>query len=294
MVIGIGSGPMNPTGSFILAETTPPRWRAFVFSTKQCATPAGGMLAGVIVPAVLLWQGWQAAVGTVALAAVLVILLIQPARRRLDATRPPLRRFTVSAVVEPLKLILRQGELRAIAIMGYIYGGCQLTLASYLVVFTTERIDLSISTAGLLFAIFGFTGIPIRLFWGALAERVLSSRAILILSGLVMAGGFVMTANFSTAWPVWALTLVVALLGCSANGWVGLFFAELVRIAPEGMASEASSGGQFFAYGGITSMPLIFGGIVAATGSYGTGFYVLTALSLVATALLVLSGGKRP
>jgi len=212
MVIGTGSGPMNPTGSYILARTTPPRWRAFVFSVKQCATPAGGMLAGMIVPAVLIWQGWQAAVGTVALGAVIVILLIQPARKRLDAERPPQRRFSIVAVIEPIKLVLRQRELRAIAVMGYIFAGCQLTLASYLVVYMTEKLGLSISTAGLLFAVFGGSGVPIRIFWGALAERVLSSRSILILSGLIMAGGFAITANFTTAWPVWALALVVALL----------------------------------------------------------------------------------
>lgn len=293
MVIGVGSGPMNPTGSFILAQTTPPRWRAFVFSSKQTATPAGGMLAGVIVPAVLLWQGWQAAVGTVALGAIIVILLIEPARRRLDTIRPPHRRFSIAAVAEPIKLVMRQRELRAIALMGYIFGGCQLTLASYLVVYMTEQLSLSISTAGLLFAIFGGCGIPIRLFWGAIAERLLSSRAILILSGLIMAAGFAMTANFTLDWPLWALTLVIALLGCSANGWVGLFFAELVRIAPDDMSSEASSGGQFFAYGGIMSMPLIFGGIVAATGSYQVGYYVLTGLSLLAMVLLLVSGGKK-
>lgn len=293
MVIGTGSGPMNPTGSYILARTTPPRWRAFVFSVKQCATPAGGMLAGMIVPAVLLWQGWQAAVGTVALGAVIVILLIQPARKRLDAERPPQRRFSIVAVIEPIKLVLRQRELRAIAVMGYIFAGCQLTLASYLVVYMTEKLGLSISTAGLLFAVFGGSGVPIRIFWGALAERVLSSRSILILSGLIMAGGFAITANFTTAWPVWALALVVALLGCSANGWVGLFFAEIVRIAPDDMASDASGGGQFFAYGGIMSMPLIFGAIVAVSGSYVVGYYVLTALALIATALLVLSGGRK-
>jgi len=293
MVIGTGSGPMNPTGSYILARTTPARWRAFVFSVKQCATPAGGMLAGMIVPAVLLWQGWQAAVGTVAVAAVVVILLIQPVRKRLDADRPPRRHFSLVAVIEPIKLVLRQRELRAIAVMGYIFAGCQLTLASYLVVYMTGQLGLSISTAGLLFALFGGTGVPIRIFWGSLAERVLSSRAILILSGLIMAAGFAMTANFSTAWPVWALTLVVTLLGCSANGWVGLFFAELVRIAPDDMASDASGGGQFFAYGGIMSMPLIFGAIVAVSGSYVVGYYVLTALALIATALLVMSGRKR-
>ncbi|MPY76718.1 MAG: MFS transporter [Alphaproteobacteria bacterium] len=293
MTIGLGSGPMNPSGSYILARTTPPRWRPFVFSVKQCATPAGGMLAGIIVPAVLVRYGWQAAVGTVALGAVLVILAIQPARRRLDAERPPLRRVSPGSVIEPIKLVLRVRELRAISVMGYIYAGCQLTLASYLVVYLTERLALPIATAGALFAVFSFCGIPVRIFWGALAERVLSTRSILILTGFLMAAGFALTASFTRDWPVWALGLVTALLGLSANGWVGLFFAELVRIAPEDMAGDASGGGQFFAYGGIMSMPLIFGAIVAATGSYMVGFSVLTALSLGAAALLVASVGKR-
>lgn len=293
MTIGLGSGPMNPSGSYILARTTPPRWRPFVFSVKQCATPAGGMLAGIIVPAVLVRYGWQAAVGTVALGAVLVILAIQPARRRLDAERPPPRRVSLGSVVEPIKLVLRERELRAISVMGYIYAGCQLTLASYLVVYLTERLGLSIATAGALFAVFSFCGIPVRIFWGALAERVLSTRSILILTGFLMAAGFALTASFTRDWPVWALGLVTALLGLSANGWVGLFFAELVRIAPDDMAGDASGGGQFFAYGGIMSMPLIFGAIVATTGSYTVGFSVLTALSLGAAVLLVASVGKR-
>lgn len=293
MTIGLGSGPMNPSGSYILARTTPPRWRPFVFSVKQCATPAGGMLAGVIVPAVLVRYGWQAAVGTVALGAVLVILAIQPARRRLDAERPAPRRVSLGSVVEPIKLVLRERELRAISVMGYIYAGCQLTLASYLVVSMTERLGLSIATAGALFAVFSFCGIPVRIFWGALAERILSTRTILILTGFLMAAGFALTASFTRDWPVWALGLVTALLGLSANGWVGLFFAELVRIAPEDMAGDASGGGQFFAYGGIMSMPLVFGAIVATTGSYAVGFSVLTALSLGAAALLVVSAGKR-
>ena len=293
MVIGFGSGPMNPTGSYILARTTPPRWRAFVFSTKQCATPAGGMLAGIVVPPVLVWLGWEAAVGTVAVGAVIVILLIQPSRARLDAERPPARPLDAGAIVEPIKLMLRQPQLRAIAFMGYVYGGAQITLASYLVVYLTERLSLSIGTAGLLFAVFGGCGIPIRLFWGAIAERVLSSRAILILTGLLMAAGFVLTAAFTLEWPIWALTLVVALLGCSANGWVGLFFAEIVRIAPDDMASEASAGGQFFAYGGIMSMPLIFGAIVAATDDYSVGYLVLTGISLLAVGGLLSARPKR-
>jgi MFS family permease len=293
MAIGLGSGPMNPSGSYILARTTPAAWRPFVFSVKQCATPAGGMLAGVIVPAVLVRYGWQAAVGTVALGAVLVILAIQPARRRLDAERPHRRDVTLASVLDPIQLVLRQRELRAIAVMGFVYAGCQITLAAYLVVYMTERLGLAIASAGALFAIFSFCGIPVRIFWGTLAERVLSSRAILILTGFLMAAGFALTASFTRDWPGWAFALVIALLGLSANGWVGLFFAEIVRLAPEDMVGEASGGGQFFAYGGIMSTPLFFGALVAATDSYALGFAVLTALSLAAAALLTLSGGRR-
>jgi nitrate/nitrite transporter NarK len=284
---------MNPSGSYILARTTPLSWRPFVFSVKQCATPAGGMLAGVIVPAVLVRYGWQAAVGTVALGAVLVILAIEPARRRLDAERPPRRAVTLASVLDPIRLVLRQRELRAIAIMGFVFAGCQITLASYLVVYMTERLGLAIASAGALFAIFSFCGIPVRIFWGALAERVLTSRAILILTGFLMAAGFVLTASFTRDWPAWAFALVIVLLGLSANGWVGLFFAEIVRLAPEDMAGDASGGGQFFAYGGIMSTPLVFGALVAATGSYALGFAVLTAMSLAAAVLLIASGGKR-
>lgn len=294
MTIGLGTGPMNPSGSYILARTTPLRWRPFVFSVKQCATPAGSMLAGVIVPAVLVRYGWQAAVGTVALGALFVILAIQPVRRRLDAERPPQRAVTPASVLDPIRLVLRQRELRAIAVTGFIFAGCQITLASYLVVYMTERLGLTIASAGALFAIFSFCGIPVRIFWGTLAERVLSSRAILILTGFLMAAGFGLTASFTRDWPGWAFGLVVAFLGLSANGWVGLFFAEIVRLAPEDMAGDASGGGQFFAYGGIMSTPLVFGGLVAATGSYALGFAVLTALSLAAAAaLLMASGGKR-
>jgi nitrate/nitrite transporter NarK len=294
MTIGLGSGPMNPSGSYVLARTTPLRWRPLVFSVKQCATPAGGMLAGVIVPAVLVRYGWQVAVGTVALGAVLVILAIQPAHRRLDAERPPRRDVTLASVLDPIRLVLRQRELRAIAAMGFVFAGCQITLAAYLVVYMTERLGLTIAAAGGLFAIFSFCGIPVRIFWGALAERVLSSRAILILTGFLMAAGFALTASFTRDWPGWAFALAITLLGLSANGWVGLFFAEIVRLAPEDMAGEASGGGQFFAYGGIMSMPLVFGALVAATDSYAIGFAVLTVLSLAAAAMLIAIGGKRP
>lgn len=293
MLIGYGSGPMNPIGSYILARTTPPRWRAFVFSIKQVGTPAGSMLAGLIVPAVLLWEGWRAAVATLAVLALGAIVLIQPARRLLDTERPARRTTSLAAAIEPLRMVLRSRELRALALTGYLFGGCQVTFTAYLVVYLMERNGLSISAAGALFALFGACAIPVRVFWGALADRALSTRAILVLCGVLTSAGLAMTAMFSAAWPLWALVLVVVLLGCTANGWAGLFLAEIARIVAADHVSDASGGCQFFFYGGIMSMPLAFGAFVAASGSYAAGYGMLTALPLVAVALLVATATPR-
>lgn len=289
VAIGMANGPMNPAGSHVLARTTPPRWRAFVFSAKQCATPMGGVLAGVAMPALLLAYDWKVAVGTVAVAAVTVMILIQPTRTRLDVDRDRTHPVGTGSFLAPLRIAVSRPDLRALVIMGYIYAGAQVTFASYFVVFLTERVALSIASAGFLYAIFNGCGIPIRLFWGAIAERVLSSRAILILTGFCMAAGFALTARFDSAWLFAALSAVTALLGLSANGWVGLFFSEIVRIAPDDQAADASGGGQFFTYGGIMTMPLIFGGLVAATGEYTWPFYLLAVLCFIGALQLLLT-----
>ena len=90
------------------------------------------------------------------------------------------------------------------------------------------------------------------------------------------------------------LGAVTVLLGLSANGWVGLFFTEIVRLVPDDEAADASGGGQFFTYGGIMVMPLVFGGIVAGTESYAAAFYLLALLCLGGTAQLALTRQTPP
>ena len=290
--IGIATGPMNPAGSYLLARTTPDRWRAFVFSAKQCATPMGGMLAGVVTPPLLLAHGWPTAVAVIAVAALAVVLLIQIPRSRLDTERDPAQPFRAGAFTQPLRIVLGSPALRAVAIMAFIYAGGQISVASYYVVFLTERIEMSIAAAGLLYAIFSGCGIPARLFWGAIAERRLRSRTILVLSGILAAAALALTANFGVGWPLPLLGAVAVLMGTGGNGWVGLLFAETVRLAPDDQAAEASAGAQFFAYGGIMAMPMVFGGIVAATGRYDWAFYLLAVLSLIGALQLAMTRSR--
>ena len=73
-LLGLATGPMNPVGSHVLARISPPGWAAFIFSVKQCATPGGGALAGILFPPLVLIWGWQNAFLIIPVAAVLFLL----------------------------------------------------------------------------------------------------------------------------------------------------------------------------------------------------------------------------
>ncbi len=57
IVIGFSTAPMNPAGSHVLSRVSPPRWQPLIFSIKQCGTPAGGMLAGALLPPLIVAYG---------------------------------------------------------------------------------------------------------------------------------------------------------------------------------------------------------------------------------------------
>ena len=289
IAIGIGTGPMNPVSTHLLARTTPPRWRAFTLSVKQAGTPGGGMLAGVVIPPLVIAFGWQIALTSVIVGALAVALLLQLARPRLSADRQSDRPAVRLSLIRPLRVALSSPPLRAVNVMGFAFAGAQVTLASYMVVFFAEEIGIAFAAAGLLYAVFSGFGIPIRLVWGVIAERWIASRTILILTGIAMIGCFFAITQVTAAWSTAALVGLAVLFGISANGWVGLYFAEIVRLAPEDSIADASSGSQFFSYGGIMVTPIVFGTLVALTGGYTIPFYMLAGLCGVALLYLLVA-----
>lgn len=54
LIMGIAYGPTTPASSHILSAQTPPKLMPLVFSLKQTGVPLGGMLAGAIVPPLVL------------------------------------------------------------------------------------------------------------------------------------------------------------------------------------------------------------------------------------------------
>jgi predicted MFS family arabinose efflux permease len=80
---------------------------------------------------------------------------------------------------------------------------------------------------------------------------------------------------------------VTVVLGISGNGWVGLFFAELARLAPTNVAS-ITGGAQFAMYIGIFVGPLLYGVMLKSDVSHGECLAVFAALALLTAFMPVL------
>ena len=81
---------------------------------------------------------------------------------------------------------------------------------------------------------------------------------------------------------------VIAVAGCTGNGWVGLLFAELARLAPEGKTADGTGGAQVFMYAGVFVTPLAPAAPpwTSRAAIDDAVFAILTCLAVAAAALL--------
>ena len=252
-LIGIGMGPLNPAGSRILARYSPPRWQPFVFSVKQTGTPMGGMLAGLLLPPLMVLYDWRIAVVAISAIPLLTLLGLQLVRDELDDDRMPSSRISLAGITDSLRVIVTSKPLATLAAAGYLYTFAQMAILAFTVIYLVEANGLSAEFAGGIFAIIHGSAIPARIIWGGVAGRFLGSWVLLGLIGLMMSGSIVAMSFFTPAWPFWLTALVAVLLGASTNGVLGLLLSEFARLAPPGKVGEATGGGQFFLFFGIVT-----------------------------------------
>ncbi len=285
VLIGLATGPMNPAGSHVLARTVPPRWRALAFSLKQCGTPAGGMLAGALLPPLLLAFDWRLAFAVVP-ATALVLVAVAPLGG-LGAREPgpgegsgvPTSRGVVAGTADALRIVLVEPRIRAVALTGACLAACQLALSTYLVLYLRDVVAMAPAVAGATFAVLHVSGVAARIGLGLVADRAVAASRLLVALAAAMAAGLVLIALFSSHWPAAAVLAVIALTGASGNGWVGLFFLELAKLSPQGRTAEVAGGAQFVMYGGIVAGPLALGALLGRGLPYQTCIALLAALA---------------
>jgi MFS family permease len=291
-LLGAAHGLVNPASSAILAAASPPRIRSTVFSIKQTGVPLGGAIAGVLVPGLLLWMSWHAAVLALAIGAAALLPLLSLHRSAEGAT-PRVERLRLRALVAPVAEVWANRPVRELAAVSGVYSAIQISFLTYLVSYLKLELGYSLVAAGVVFSAAQIAGASGRVLWGVVADHLLRPRSVLAGLGLVMAvcGGAL--ASFSSAWPTSAVLAVCVLYGATAVGWNGVFLAEVARLSPEGRVAFLTGGTQFFTFAGVLIGPPLFGAIASYAGSYGAGFVATAALPLLVVAPIVYGRARE-
>jgi len=291
-VLGLGYGPSTPASSVILLRAAPPSMVAFTFSIKQTGVPVGAALAGVLVPALIPVIGWQGTCAAIGFACLALAFLIGPERARFDADRNPKATVSLASTIVPVRLVLGNPRLLGMGACGFVFGGVQITLVTYLVTFLTQSFAMTLVLAGLVLSVSQVASVIGRIGWGIVADRLLTRRRMLGLLGLGMGVACLLTLTAAPDWPRWLLFAFAALFGSTAVGWNGVWVAEVARLAPQGKVSEATGGCLFFTFSGAVLTPLVFNGVLDATGSYAVPYAVFGVPALLIGARFLFSSGK--
>ena len=287
LIIGLGYGAVTPASSELLARTAPPERLALTFSIKQTGVPGGAALAGAVLPPLALAVGWRPALLLVGVCGVVIAVLAQSTRRRLDIVGTD-RPFSLAALTAPLRIVLRHHQLAELSIVGFIYAAMQMCLMSFLVVYLTEALDYPLIAAGLALTSANVGGVAGRIVWGAMADHWIAPRRLLGFIGIATGASAFAAASFNAAWPHAALLAVAAFFGATAIGWNGVQLSQVARHAPPGQAGSITGASGFITFAGVVSGPPLFALLAAVTDGYRTGFIAFGALCLLCGAALLL------
>ncbi|WNK00997.1 MFS transporter [Thalassospiraceae bacterium LMO-JJ14] len=287
--LGVAYGLTNPAAAHLMMKIASGANRNLIFSIKQTGQPLGGVVAGLVAPPIAVAFGWQWSLLAGAGLAFVVMLSIQPLRTLLDGDRDPRTKFR-GAVFRDLGLVLRNRNLRLLALLGLCLAAVQLALMGFAVAMLADEIELDLVTAGVGLAVIQIAGVIGRIGWGAVADRTHNARYTLIATQLLSIVAALLTAMLAPGMPIWVIFAVLFLFGFSAVGWNGVFMAEVARMAPEGRIGSATGGVLVPVFIGVMIGPVLFTGIHEVLGLYTVSFAAVSVLTVIGILPMMVIG----
>ena len=280
---GVAYGGVNPPTNVAVAGSLDGRL-GFFLSVKQSGVPLGGLVAGLVLPPIVLAAGWRWGLVTASLTCMLVVA----ATPRLRGVQIPERRSGDAGSGSPLS----RREFAALGAFGFVMAGTQWSIFAHLTLFLTEERSFSLATAGLGLALAQGLGAGARLLWGWLSDLPGQRLAILGLLSVVSVASLV-ALGAGVQGP--ALWVTLAVTGITVVGWNGAYYALIADRAGAGGIGRASASALIFIFAGSVVMPPLLGLVVDTTGSWVPFWAVSAALVAVAgIALRIgLSGGSH-
>ncbi|WP_323039867.1 MFS transporter [Gemmobacter sp.] len=293
--VGFGYGPAGPSGSTVILGVAPPQHLSTILSIKQAGVPAGGLLAGLVLPVIAVAAGLAPALAVAAGLAVAAAAMLwvwrfpvdRPARPRAGDRLGARLRETLVAPLRSLPLLLRTPLLRRTMVAGVALGITQSVLLAYLPLYLEQHVGWTMAAAGALFGLVQGLGIAGRIAMGWAADR--AGSADRTMAWLCLASGATMLAiaALQPGQSAWAVLPVMGAAGMTVISWNGVFLTGLALGAPRAQVAAVTGVGTFVLFTGMVLGPLAMQGLVGLTGGYATGMVLAGAIPLaVGLALL--------
>jgi predicted MFS family arabinose efflux permease len=286
IICGAAYGITNPAASHLLWRFAPPARRNLVFAIKQTGTPLGGMLASLLLPALSMWLGWRGAILASLILFVVIALPLLLKRPVWDEDRDPGARIRGS-LFTGVRAALGHPTLRGLAIVGLSYAGYQFCLFSFVVTMLVVDFEWSLISAGWMATAMQIGGVSGRIGWSMLADRIGRGIELLAVIGLLATALGVLVATMTTAWPAYAIMVVLFLFGFCLVGWNGLFMAEAARAAGPANVGVATGGVLVFTFAGIVIGPAAFATVYKLASSYALTYGIFALAPLIGVAALI-------
>ena len=273
LIGGSGAAISTPTSSQLIGKMSPPNLAPLMFSIRQTGVPMGLLLGGAFGPTLAESIGWRGTVIASALACLVFVAMLQPLRPWFDIDLVPGQRFKLSDFKTTLRSVVKDPGLRGLSFACFAFNGMQQVMTSYFVTYLTS-IGYDLVAAGYIFSTAVAVAIPGRIVWGWLGSFRVSPRLVMASIALGIAVSATGLGFFNAHWPLVGIGLVSVVLSLTALSWHGILLSESARMAPPGMTGAMAGGVLSFGQMGALLGPLVYAGLLRATGSYGIGFVV--------------------
>lgn len=293
IAVGLATGALNPASVQVLGPWTTPRNSGLVMSIKQTGVPLGGVLAGALVPFLVLNSGWEVTVVDLVLASSAMGVMLLPTVGWLNGARrsAPATKYRP---LEPVRRLLAIPGMLRFLVAALAFVSMQLSLRSFFTVYLVKELGFGLATAGWAFSASQAAGAIGQIGWAVMSDRLLPASTVMAIVGTLMTVGAALTAALTPGWPVAGILAVAVLFGVSAAGFIPVVLGEVTRRSPPGQAGALMSGANLFILSGVLVGPLIFGAVLSVT-SYATAFAVLAAGTLIASIVVAMPYGRpRP
>ena len=189
-----------------------------------------------------------------------------------------------------LRHVISNRNILLTSFANVLWSSIQLTVSTYLVLFLTEKLLLSVILAGAYLAVAQTAAGAGRVIWGIISDRLFGGerKTVLIIIGILTTIATLAMAALTKDTPAWILFITVALMGFSVIGRHGVSITFIAELVGKELAGTATGVHITIAYMGIILGPPAFGHIVDTTGSYSLAWLIFCVVSAFATGIFSL------